>query len=202
VPLKLGPLTLPFGKSDSDPYWERFLKHAPNDQRNAITEMLRNQPEGVVAPTREQLHSPEITSTHIKDLTLYLGSDLTGITRLEDDSDGHEFAVVCVVKTEHDPSKAPGIGGQVPVMNGQFSTFVLASYIRELGFRATTTGGENLNRVQLAAAAGLGRLDANGRLVTREFGDKVHVAEIVRTDLPLAPDGEANQSPLPLERLG
>ena len=196
MPLKLGPITLPFGKSDSDPYWERFLKHAPNDQRNAITEMLRNQPEGVVAPTREQLHSPEITSTHIKELALYLGSDLTGITPLRDDPDGHEFAVVCVVKAEHDPSKAPGIGGQVPVMNGEFSTFVLASYIRELGFRATSTGGEGLDRPALAAAAGLGRLDANGRLVTTKFGDKVHVAEIVRTDLPLAPDRGLSPRPL------
>src|SRR4051794_8962684 len=191
MPLKLGPVTLPFGKSENDPYWERFLKHAPNDQRNAITEVLRNQPEGVVAPTKEQLHSPEIMSTHIKELALYLGSDGTGIARLTDDPDGHEFAVVCLVKAEHDPSKAPGIGGQVPVMNGQFSTFVLASYIRELGFRATTTGGEELNREALAAAAGLGEIGANGHLVTSKFGDKVHVAEIVRTDLPLAPDGEA-----------
>ena len=32
--------------------------------------------------------------------------------------------------------------------------------------------------------------NAQGRLVTPKFGDKVHVAEIVWTDLPLAPDGE------------
>ena len=188
--LKLGPITLPFGKSDDDPYWERFLKSAPYDKRNAITEVLRTQPEGVVAPVKEQLHSPEITSTHTKELALYLGSDLTGIVRLRDDPDGYQFGVVCVVEAEHDPKTAPGIGGQVPVMNGQFSTFVLAAYIRELGFRATTAGGEDLDRERLAAAAGLGRLDANGRLFTAKFGDKVHVAEIVRTDLPLAADGE------------
>jgi len=42
---------------------------------------------------------------------------------------------------------------------------------------------------QLAAAAGLGTLDADGRLVTRELGTRVHVANVIVTDLPLAPDG-------------
>ena len=188
--LKLGPITLPWPKTEDDPYWERFLKSAPADKRNAITEMLGNQPEGAVAPVRADLHTPEITSTHIKELALYVGSDLTGIARLPADPDGYQFAVVCVVKAEHDPRQAPGIGGQVPVMNGRFSTFVLGAYIRELGFRATTDGNPNPDAQRLAAAAGLGRLDAKGRLVTSKYGDKVHVAEIIRTDLPLAPDGD------------
>jgi len=115
VPLKLGPITLPFGKSEDDPYWERFLKTVPYDKRNAMTEMLRQAPEGVVAPVKSELHSPEITSTHIKELALYVGSDLTGVVRLPAGGE-YPFAVVCVVKAEHDPREAPGIGGQVPVM--------------------------------------------------------------------------------------
>jgi hypothetical protein len=190
VPVKLGPITLPFGKSDDDPYWERFIKSAPADQRNAIAEMLRNQPEGAVAPTKADLHTPEITSTHIKELAVYVGSDLTGIARLPNNPDGFDFAIVCVVKAEHDPRSAPGIGGQTPVMNGRFSTFVIAAYIRELGFRATTDGNPNPDDQRLAVAAGLGHLNADGRLVTAKYGDKVHVAEIIRTDLPLSPDGE------------
>ena len=42
-------------------------------------------------------------------------------------------------------------------------------------------------------AAGLGRLGSDGRLVTEMFGNKVHVANIIRTDLPLAPDGGASE---------
>jgi epoxyqueuosine reductase QueG len=41
----------------------------------------------------------------------------------------------------------------------------------------------------LAAAAGLGTLDTQRRLVTPKFGTRVHVANVIRTDLPLAPDG-------------
>jgi hypothetical protein len=193
MPLKLGPITLPFGKSEDDPYWERFLKTPAADPRNAMTEMLRKSPEGAVAPVKSELHTPEITSTHIKELALYVGSDLTGVVRLPPnpgDPDAYPFAVVCAVKAEHDPEKTPGIGGQVPVMNGKFSTFVLAAYIRELGYRATTADNPDPDAQRLAAAAGLGRLDAHGRLVTAKFGTRVHVAEIIRTDLPLAPDGE------------
>ena len=61
---------------------------------------------------------------------------------------------------------------------------------REMGYRATNQlpGDEH----QLAAAAGLGTLDAEGRLVTPRRSPRVHVAdEVIYTDLPLAPDGEA-----------
>jgi hypothetical protein len=33
----------------------------------------------------------------------------------------------------------------------------------------------------------LGTLDRTGKLVTAEFGTRVHVADVIRTDLPLAP---------------
>ena len=33
---------------------------------------------------------------------------------------------------------AQGIGGQMPVQNGLFITFVLSAWIREFGFRATS----------------------------------------------------------------
>ena len=76
------------------------------------------------------------------------------------------------------------------VRNGRFVTFSLAAYIREMGYRATNQlpGDEQ----RLAAAAGLGTLDAEGRLVTPRRSPRVHVAdEVIYTDLPLAPDGEA-----------
>ena len=75
----------------------------------------------------------------------------------------------------------------MPVQKGLFITFVLSAWIRELGFRATAALDPDAER--LAAAAGLGTLNAEGKLVTPEFATRVHVANVIRTDLPLAPDG-------------
>jgi len=76
------------------------------------------------------------------------------------------------------------------VQNGLFVTFVLSAWIRELGFRATAApslDGTRLDGDWLATAAKLGTLDRTGKLVTAEFGTRVHVADVIRTDLPLAP---------------
>jgi hypothetical protein len=99
----------------------------------------------------------------------------------------YPFAVICAVQADYDPRKSPGIGGQVPVQKGLFITFVLSAWIRELGYRATAVLDSDAER--LAVAAGLGTLNAEGRLVTPQFGTRVHVANVICTDLPLAPDG-------------
>jgi hypothetical protein len=167
---------------------------------NTVTEMIRSAPEGNIFPTKAELHTPDITSSHVKELARYLGTDLIGIARLtplfplpsagegrEGDNTVYPYAVICAVQAEYDPRKALGIGGQVPVQKGLFITFVLSAWIRELGFRATTTLDPSAEA--LAAAAGLGKLNAEGRLVTPQYGTQVHVANVILTDLPLAPDG-------------
>jgi len=59
-----------------------------------------------------------------------------------------------------------------------------------MGYRATNQ--EPADEQRLAAAAGLGTLDAHGRLVPTRRGARFHIAgSVVHTDLPLAPDGEA-----------
>jgi len=198
--LRLGPFKIPWVGEDShkpDPYWDFFINTPPADMANTVTEMIRSAPEGNVFPTKAELHTPEITSSHVKELASYLGTDLIGIARLtalptagESKGEGHDtypFAVICAVPADYDPRKAPGIGGQVPVQKGLFITFVLSAWIRELGFRATAVLDPNAEK--LAVAAGLGTLNAEGRLVTPKFGTRVHVANVIRTDLPLAPDG-------------
>ena len=136
----------------------------------------------------------------------YFGAELVGIVKLSlndapsslpsppsrgrgegEGEDTYPFAVICVVRADYDPREAPGIGGQVPVQNGLFISFVLSAWIRELGFRATAAPDPDAEK--LAAAAGLGTLDEKGRLVTPQLGAKVHVANVIRTDLPLAADG-------------
>lgn len=187
--LRLGPVKIPWlGKKfrQDDPYWDFFINTPPADLANTVAEMIRNAPEGNVFPTKADVHTPEITSNHVKEMARYLGADLVGIARLNSDEE-YPFAVVCAVRAEYDPRKALGIGGQVPVQNGLFITFVLSAWIRELGFRATAAPDPLAETI--AAAARLGTLDADGKLVTSQYGTKVHVANVIRTDLPLAPDG-------------
>jgi hypothetical protein len=194
VALRLGPLKLPWlGKAShkDDPYWDFFINTTPADRANTVTEMIRNAPDGNVFPTKAELHTPEITSSHVKGMAEYFGAEMTGIVRLNPDDardgESYPFAVICAVHADFDPRTAPGIGGQVPVQNGLFITFVLSSWIRELGYRASA--GPDPNAEKLAAAAGLGTLNKDGRLVTTRFGTNVHVANVIRTDLPLAADG-------------
>lgn len=188
--LRLGPLKIPWPRTESrddDPYWDFFINRPPADLANSVTELIRNAPEGNVFPTKADLHTPEITSGHVKELARYLGADLVGIARLSsDDEEGYPFAVICAVRADYDPRQAAGIGGQVPVQNGLFITFVLSAWIRELGFRAAASSHPNAEA--LAAAAGLGALNPNGRLVTPKYGTRVHVADVIRTDLALAAD--------------
>lgn len=212
--LRLGPFKLPWLRKDSrknDPYWDFFINTPPADLANTVTDLIRNAPPGNVFPTKADIHTPEITSSHVKEMARYFGADLVGIVKLSSNDapsppdqvrgrlfplpqagegksqEEYPFAVVCAVRAEYDPRTAPGIGGQVPVQNGLFITFVLSAWIRELGFHATAA--QDPDAEKLAATAGLGKIDAAGRLVTRQYGTQVHVANIIRTDLLLAPDG-------------
>jgi len=188
VALKLGPLKFPLagtGSRKDDPFWDFFINTPPADIANTVTEMIRTASEGNVFPTKAELHTPEITSSHVKDLARYLGADLVGVASLSGDE--YPFAVVCAVEAEYDPRTALGIGGQAPVQKGLFISFVLSAWIRELGFRATAAPHADGER--LAAAAGLGTLNGEGRLITTKYDSRVHVANLIRTDLPLAADG-------------
>ncbi len=188
--LRLGRLRIPWPRSDSrknDPYWDFFINTPAVDPANSVPDMIRRAPPGNVFPTKADIHTPEITSRHVKEMARYLGAELVGIARLDsEDAEGYPFAVVCAVHADGDPRESPGIGGQVPVQNGMFVTFVLSAWIRELGFRATVA--RKLDAENLAAAAKLGTLNRDGRLVTPELGTRVHVAEVISTDLPLAAD--------------
>lgn len=185
--LRSGWLKLPWREAERgrhDPYWDFFINTPPADPANSILDVIRRAPEGNVFPTKADLHTPEITTSHVKEMARYLGADLVGVTTLDADDAGHRFAVVCAVRADDDPHQARGIGGQVPVQNGLFVTFVLSAWIRELGFRASMAPA--LDAARLASAAKLGMLDRTGKLVTAEYGTRVHVADVIRTDLPLA----------------
>lgn len=174
-----------------DPYWEFFIDRPAADPRNMVTEIMRRTGEGNIFPARADLHTPGVTASHIKELAVYCGADLVGIVDLARQSpevaQGYPFAVVCAVRAEYDPREHPGFGGQAAEQNGLYVTFVVSAYMRELGYRASAAPDAAAPR--LATAASLGRLNAEGRLVAPKLGTRVHVADIIRTDLPLAADG-------------
>ena len=185
---------LPWSSKDNhkdDPYWDLFVNTPAADRTNTVIELIRNAPAGNIFPTKTELHSPEITSSHVKGMAQYFGAEMVGVASIDastaDNQEGFPFAVMCAVHADYDPRTAPGIGGQMPVQNGLFITFVLSSWIRELGFRAKVVRHDNAD--SLAAKAGLGTLNTSGRLVTRELGAGVYVADAIYTDLPLAADG-------------
>jgi hypothetical protein len=188
VSLRSGWLKSPWRRTarrSRDPYWDFFINTPPADRANSVLDVIRRAPEGNVFPTKADLHTPEITASQVKEMARYLGADLVGIAKLDADDAGHPFAIVCAVRADNDPREAPGIGGQVPVQNGLFVTFVLSAWIRELGYRASMAA--SLDAARLAVAARLGTLDRTGKLVTTEYGTRVHVADVIRTDLPLVP---------------
>ena len=187
--LGLGRLKLPWRTTAShadDPYWDFFINTPAADPANSVPDIIRQAPEGNIFPTKADIHTPDITSGHVKEMARYLGADLVGVAGLgPNETDGLPFAVVCAFRADHDPRVAKGIGGQVPVQNASFVTFVLSAWIRELGFRASVVPGHDAER--LAARAKLGTLDRDGKLVTPEHGTRVYVGDVIRTDLPLAP---------------
>lgn len=179
-------MKLPFARKTEkdDPYWDFFLKSPLADERNSIAAALRNAPEGAINPVKDDIHTPEVMSRHVKELSLFLGADLVGIART--DLPEHPFAILCATHAEHDPRTSPGIGGQLPVQRGLFVTFVVSAWIRELGYQGTTK--LEVDSAALAARAGLGSLNAEGRLVTPQYGANVHVSGAILTDLPLQAD--------------
>jgi hypothetical protein len=174
-----------------DPYEDFYLNAAVADPRNLIVNRIREAPEGSVFAVRAETHTPEVMADHIRELGRFFGAGLTVIatteglgleTAGEDGGRPLPFAVFCLFEAEHDPRDAQGIGGHAAALEGAFATFQISAIIREYGFNATRHS-EDIDA--LAARAGLGSLE-DGRLRTPRFGTKVHVADVILTDLPVA----------------
>ena len=187
-----------FGSRSKDPYWERFIYTAPVDPNNSLTPAIQAAPEGNTFPVKTEVEDPAIMSRDLKELATTMGASMAGVAALtpelleaggappEETTQKTPYGVVCVFHAEYDPREALGVGGQLPVQEAAILSFSLRAYIRELGYYSTIGGA---NAAAVAAAADLGRLGKDGRLVTKKYGAHVWVGEIVRTDLPLAPDG-------------
>ncbi len=179
----------------SDPYWDAFLHRPPADARNVITPAILPGPSGSVFPNRTEIHDPAAMSGHIKELARFLGADATGIAAeaaargeaspAREDTPAYPYAISCMVAAVEEVREPAGIGGQFALQKCATVNFNLAAYIRELGYNATVVGESAHAR---AAAAGLGTLDPDGRLVSRAHGRRIALAGAILTDLPLVPD--------------
>ena len=198
-----------FKRRKKDPLWDHFIHSQPSDPKNDLTAAIAGAPPGRTYPIKTVDSDPATTSKSIMELARWLGADVVGIVSQEfaagqagsasedqpavdgesepPENSGQNFTagLVCGFFTDHDLSKAKGLGGQQAAQKGAVVNHYMASYIHELGYRAAIGG---VNPVLIAEAAGLGRTDAEGRFVTRNKGRMLHVAEAVLTDLPLAAD--------------
>jgi hypothetical protein len=161
-----------------------------------ITPTILSAPTGSVFPSLTEVHDPTAMSGHIKQLAKFFGADLTGVSAVSgpepataavaaDGEPPYPFAISCLVAAVEEVREPAGIGGQFALQRSAFVNFNIAAYIRELGYAAAvkTEGTDDY-----AAAAGMGRLDRDGRLVSKQYGRKVGLAGVVLTDLPLTPD--------------
>jgi hypothetical protein len=175
-----------------DPYWDDFLHRPPADPRNVITPAILSAPAGSIFLNLTDIHDPAAMSGHIKEAATFFGSDMTGIAAIppgkspgaEGETD-YTFAVVCLVGAVEEVRENTGLGGQFAVQKCATANFNVGSYIRELGYPATVT---TERAHAYAAAAGLGRLDPDGKLNSSKYGRSVGVAGAVLTTIPLVAD--------------
>ena len=198
-----------FKSRSKDPLWDHFVNGKLVDPANTLVPSIQEAPEGRIYPVKADTSDPARTSQTIKELAQWLGADLVGIGRVgsiedqpaepatqeddkEEDLEGpdssgrpYPFAIVCTIAAEYDHREAKGLGGQQAVQTGAVVNHYLRAYIRELGYRASFGGTDPM---ALAEATGLGRLHESGRFAGRSGSPYTYVAEVVSTDLPLAPD--------------
>ncbi len=190
-------------------------KEMKGDVHNSLQHIMDAVPMGAVNPEAVPVPDPAAMSRIIKEAALFLGADAVGITHLDQRYVYSHRARACAAEGEqpgepihlnHKYVICLGYSGDFDrymTSNSEISdaeylrgdvghtvpTFMLAAYIRELGYpaRAHYHGRRELNPVPLAVNAGMGELGRHGMLIHEEFGSRLQLAAVT-TDLPLAVD--------------
>jgi len=180
------------------------------DASFAITEALREEVDGPVAPVRSERSAPEMAAT-LKHLARRFGACDAGIAELrpyhvythvgrgagvwgEQVELDHRWAIAFTVEMDHETMRmAPG----APVVAESARQYVesakiaiqLAALIRSLGYpaRAHIDGNYRVIAPLVARDAGLGEIGRMGILMTPRLGPRVRLG-VVTTDLPLTSD--------------
>ena len=156
---------------------------------------------------------PKAMSLIIKKMAHWFGADLVGITKLNplwiythwsldsaqycgnEDLEGQEISLpkeynrVIVIATEmsnQEIQKSPAVEAATDLGYSKVAFIVssLATFIRELGYKAMPAVNEIGLSIPMAIDAGLGELGRNGLLITPEYGSSVRIAKVF-TNLPL-----------------
>ena len=182
---------------------------------NALYDIYQNLPEGRVNPEKTPVTDPEKMARNIKEVARFFGADAVGITHLgqayvyshrargnaaigEKAGDPiqlpHKFAICLGFESDYEKfltnnSRISDAEYGLGNIHSLQPTFMLAAYIREMGYPARTHGYGRfeVNPIPLAVNAGLGELGRHGMLIHEDYGSRLHLA-VVTTDLPLAVD--------------
>jgi len=198
-----------------DAFGRTFGRGGNADPNNSYQHVMSQAHEGAVNPDRIPVSSPASTARNIKEVARFFGADAVGITHLDQayvyshrakssPVDGgkpgdpihlpHKYAICLVYAGDYDRymtcnSRISDAEYQVGQKGTIMPTFMLAAYIREMGYpaRAHCHSGYEVNPIPLAVNAGLGELGRYGMLIHEEYGSRVHLATVT-TDLPLEVD--------------
>jgi ferredoxin len=186
------------------------LAFASAEASFCLTGALREEVDGLIAPTRSKFTPAQMTP-FIKGLARYYGAYTVGITELQPyhvyshvgRGSGeygapitldHGYAIAFTVEMDHAiMGTAPG----APTVMESARQYVEAAkvalqlgyFIRGLGYpaRAHIDGNYRVIAPLVARDAGLGEIGRMGLLMTPELGPRVRLG-VVTTDLPLIPD--------------
>lgn len=188
------------------------MKGGPN---NSIVNVMKQIPEGEVSPDRIHVPDPAAMARKIKEVARFFGADVVGICHLDQayvyshraggrPEEGlkpgdpidlpHKYAICLGFEGNYDRfmannSRITDIEYQMGDTRMMVPTFMLAAYIREMGYpaRAHYHTRRELNPVALGVNAGLGELGRHGLLIHEDYGPRLQLAAVT-TDLPLTVD--------------
>ncbi len=177
--------------------------------------VMRQATEGAVNPDRIPVSDPAAMARKIKEIARFFGATVAGITHLDQayvyshrargnaamgEKPGdpidlpHRYAICLGFASDYyrymsNNSKISDAEYQFGNNHAIVPTFMLASYIREMGYpaRAHHHGRGQVNPIPLAVNAGLGELGRHGMLIHEEYGSRLHLTTVT-TDLPLTVD--------------
>jgi len=158
---------------------------------------------------------PKAMAGTIKQVARWLGADLVGIAELNrlwvythwgyhnarytgaaeaghpiEIGEEYRFVIVLIHEMKYElMRRTPAVEPETDLAYSKmgWTACSLASYIREIGYKAIPAGNELGLSIPLAVDAGMGELGRSGLLMTREFGPRVRISKVF-TDLPLDTD--------------
>ena len=200
----------------SDPIARVIFPTHTRDWRNVFRMVLQRAPKGTSNPDQRAVAEPAQMSAHIKRAGRYFGADVVGIgkahpsmlyagglrdegTSAASEQDGptpeelcrrYPHVIVAAVAWDYALGRAHRhhIGDAVydsALMQTVMILAALEGCIRELGYTAVRG---RVNPQAAALAAGVGELGRNGLIISRDYGARIQLNDVILTDLPLQPD--------------